>query len=223
GYPEEQIELVYNGIDGDRFSPQAPSDELRRRFDLEGRLSVGYLGTLGLAHGLETMINAAEQLRERKEIIFLLVGDGADRPNLESLISEKKLSNVKLVGLQPREMMPAWISTIDILVVCLRDLPVFQTVIPSKIFEFLAQKRPVIVAARGEIREMTERSGVALTIDPEDPGALVRAIQEIQEDPEAARVRAQAGRQWVENNFLRTDLAQRMIEFVEDTTKRAHR
>lgn len=221
GYPEGQIELVYNGIDGDRFSPQPPSDELRKRFNLEGRMAIGYMGTLGLAHGLETMILAAEQLRGREEFTFLIIGDGADRPKLESLIRQKKLSNVNLVGLQPREMMPAWIATIDILLVCLRDLPVFETVIPSKIFEFLAQNRPVILAARGEIRTMTEQAGVTLNIDPESPDALAKAIQEIQQDPEAAHLRAQAGRKWVEEGFLRNDLAQRMIDFVEDTLKRS--
>lgn len=223
GYPKDQIEIVYNGIDAGRFKPQGPSNELRARFDLEGRFTVGYLGTLGLAHGLGTLLETAENLRDQPEIAFLLIGDGAEKKKLEALIEEKKLRNVRLLGLQPREMMPAWIATTDILLVCLRDLPVFETVIPSKIFEFLAQERPVIVAARGEIRQMTETSGVALTIDPEDPEALAYAIDEIRREPEAARERAEKGRIWVEENFVRRDLADKMIAFVEDSVERSQR
>ena len=219
-YPSNRIEIVYNGIDTDLFKPQPPSNELRARFDLEGRFSVGYLGTLGLAHGLRTLLEAAEALRSQPEIVFLLIGDGAEKKKLESIVRERKLRNVRLIGLQPREMMPAWIATTDILLVSLRDLPVFETVIPSKIFEFLAQERPVIVAARGEIRSMTEASNVALTIDPEDPGALVDAIQKIRNEPEIARERAKAGRIWVEENFVRTELAKKMMDFVEECVER---
>ena len=219
-YPSDRIEIVYNGIDPDLFKPQPPSNELRARFDLEGRFCVGYLGTLGLAHGLQTLLEAAEALRSQPEIVFLLIGDGAEKKKLESIVRERKLRNVRLIGLQPREMMPAWIATTDILIVTLRDLPVFETVIPSKIFEFLAQERPVIVAARGEIRSMTEASNVALTIDPEDPGALVGAIQQIRNEPESARERAKAGSSWVEENFVRTELAMKMLDFVEKCVER---
>lgn len=222
-YPEERMEIVYNGIDPDRFKPQPPSNELRARFDLEGRFTVGYIGTLGLAHGLGTLLEAAESLRDQPEIAFLLIGDGAEKKKLEAIIDEKKLRNVRRLGLQPRDMMPAWIATTDILLVCLRDLPVFETVIPSKIFEFLAQERPVIVAARGEIRQMTEAAGVALTIDPEDPESLARAIEEIRSHPDAALERAKAGRTWVEENFVRKDLAQKMIAFVQECLERDQR
>ena len=223
GYPEDQMEIVYNGIDSDRFKPRPPANELRARFDLEGRFTVGYIGTLGLAHGLGTLLEAAESLRDQPEIAFLLIGDGAEKKKLDTIIEEKKLRNVRRLGLQPREMMPAWIATTDILLVCLRDLPVFETVIPSKIFEFLAQERPVIVAARGEIRQMAQAAEVALTIDPEDPDALTDAIEEIRSNPEAAQQRAKAGRIWVEENFVRKDLARRMIAFVEDCVERTQR
>ena len=78
GYPEGQMDIVYNGIDSDRFKPRPPANELRARFDLEGRFTVGYIGTLGLAHGLGTLLEAAESLRDQPEIAFLLIGDGAE-------------------------------------------------------------------------------------------------------------------------------------------------
>ena len=120
-----------------------------------------------------------------------------------------------MLGLQPREAMPRWIASIDLLLVMLRDLPVFETVIPSKIFEFLAQERPVVLAAKGEIRRMMEEANGALVIDPEVEDQMVSAIETIMSDPESARLRAESGRNWVDNGFIRDDLARRMAVFLE--------
>ena len=216
GYPREKIELIYNGIDPQKFSPRPPSPSLRDQYGLNGRTSVAYIGTLGLAHGLESVIEAASMLQARPEMTFLLIGDGAEREKLETQIQSRGVSNVQLLGLQPREAMPDWIASVDILLVCLRDLPVFETVIPSKMFEFLAQERPVILAARGEIRRMAEQAGAAWVIDPEDPHAMVEAIETIAEQPQETQRRASAGRRWVEAEFVRDRLALRMLAFMKE-------
>src|SRR5208337_2634049 len=132
------------------FQPLPLDAEFRHAHALEGRFVAAYIGTLGLAHGLMTVVNAAERLRDREDIAFLLLGDGADRARLEGEVLRRGLSNLRLLGLRPRAEIPAWIASVDVALVLLRDLPVFETVIPSKIFEFLAQERPVILAARGE-------------------------------------------------------------------------
>ena len=126
---------------------------------------------------------------------------------------------MRILGLQPRETMPDWIASIDILLVCLRDLPVFETVIPSKIFEFLAQERPVIVAARGEIRQMTEAAEAGWVVDPENPELLAGAIERVIEQPEEAARRSQAGRAWVETEFVRDALARKMLAFMEEVSR----
>lgn len=220
GVPRDRIELIYNGIDAGRFRPRPPDQSLREEHGLTGRQSVAYIGTLGLAHGLGTVIDAAERLRDRSDIVFLLIGDGAERDHLESAISERGLENVQLLGLQPREAMPAWIATIDVLLVCLRDLPVFETVIPSKIFEFLAQERPVIVTARGEIARMAREADVALVAEPENAEALANAIEHVSDHPDEAARRARAGREWVKKHFVRDELARRMMSFLETTVGR---
>ncbi len=219
GYPREKIELIYNGIDPHQFRPQPASEKLRTKYALEGRTAVAYIGTLGLAQGLECVIETAEILQSRPDIAFLIIGDGAEREKLEAMIQERGITNVRLLGLQPRELMPDWIASADILLVCLRDLPVFEMVIPSKIFEFLAQERPVIVAARGEIRRMTEEAGAAWVIDPEDPQAMADAVEAIAQQPEEARRRAAAGRRWVKDEFVRDTLALRMLDFMTKTVR----
>lgn len=215
GVSDDAVELVYNGIDPTRFSPRPPAPSLLRAHGLEGKFTIAYVGTLGLAHGLELLIDVAERMRDRDDLHFVLIGDGADRAKLEQEIARRSLGNVSLLGLQPRDAMPDWIASIDLLLVMLRDLPVFETVIPSKIFEFLAQERPVVLAARGEIRRMMDEAGGALVIDPENEDQLVSAIERVQADPEAARARASAGRAWVEAGYLRDDLARGMMVFLE--------
>jgi glycosyltransferase involved in cell wall biosynthesis len=215
GVASESIELVYNGIDPALFKPRPKNQGLLAKHGLENRFTVAYVGTLGLAHGLTLLVDVAERLAARREIQFVLIGDGADREKLEAEVAKRGLDNVHMLGLQPRDAMPDWIASIDVLLVMLRDLPVFETVIPSKIFEFLAQERPVILSAKGEIRRMMEEADGALVIDPEVADQLVAAIEEIIANPEAAGRRAAAGRRWVDAGFLRDDLARKMSAFLE--------
>lgn len=223
GVADDAIELVYNGIDPNLFRPRPANRALLARHALADRFTVAYVGTLGLAHGLTLLVDVAERLRTRSEIHFVLIGDGADREKIEADVARRGLDNFHLLGLQPRDTMPDWIASMDVLLVMLRDLPVFETVIPSKIFEFLAQERPVILAAKGEIRRMMEEAGGALVIDPESADQLVGAIEALIADPESARRRAEAGRRWVEAGFLRDDLARRMAGFLERVVRESAR
>ncbi len=221
GVASTSIELVYNGIDPALFKPRPKNQDLLAKHGLENRFTIAYVGTLGLAHGLTLLVDVAERLATRPEIQFVLIGDGADREKLEADVARRGLENVHMLGLQPRDAMPDWIASIDVLLVMLRDLPVFETVIPSKIFEFLAQERPVILSAKGEIRRMMEEAGGALVIDPEVADQLVAAIEEVIANPEAAGRRAAAGRRWVEAGFLRDDLARKMSAFLERVVREA--
>lgn len=217
GVDPRRIELIYNGIDPAVFHPRPRNDALLAAHGLDDRFTVAYVGTLGLAHGLTLLIDVAERMRDRDRLRFVLIGDGADREKLEREIADRGLENVQMLGLQPREAMPDWIASIDLLLVTLRDLPVFETVIPSKIFEFLAQERPVILAARGEIRKMMAEAGGALVIDPENADQMVAAIESVMDHPAEAADRARAGRLWVEKDFVRDALARRMAAFLERT------
>lgn len=215
GVASDHIELVYNGIDPELFRPRPKNLALLEKHGLADNFTVAYVGTLGLAHGLTLLIDVAERLKAHTELRFVLIGDGADREKLEADVAARGLTNVQLLGLQPRNSMPEWIASIDLLLVILRDLPVFETVIPSKIFEFLAQERPVVLAAKGEIRRMMEEAKGALIVDPEARDQLASAIENVMEHPKEAQERAVAGRHWVEQGYLRDDLARKMVDFLE--------
>lgn len=223
GIPRERIAFVPNGIDPALFSPRARGPEERAllaRHGLTDQYLVAYVGTLGLAHGLVTIVEAAERLRDEKGIVFLLIGDGADRARLEAEIAKRGLHNVRLLGLRPRSEIPSWLAVIDLGLVLLRDLAVFATVIPSKVFELLAQERPMLLAApRGEIRSLVEDAKAGFVIEPEDADALAGAVLAARASPADAAARARAGRAWVEGNYLRDVLARRMAAFLERTAQ----
>jgi glycosyltransferase involved in cell wall biosynthesis len=214
GFPRDRIELVYNGIDPRLFAPRPRDPELLRRHDLAGKWTAAYIGTLGLAHGLPTLLDAAERLRGDPDVVLLLIGDGADRRRLEEETSRRGLTNVRFLGLRPRTEIPAWIASIDCLLVMLRDLPVFETVIPSKIFEFCAQERPVVLAARGEIRRLVEEAKAAFVVDPENAEQLADMLLRVRSHPDEAAAHARAGREWVEAGFQRDSQARKMARFL---------
>ena len=216
GIPRERMELVYNGIDLARFRPQPRDDALLRKHGLEDKFLVGYIGTLGLAHGVETLLEAAERLADQPDLHFLIVGDGATRAALEARVAQRGLTNVTFLGLRPRSEIPSWIASIDLLVVLLRDLPIFTSVIPSKIFEFCAQERPVVVSTpKGEFRNLIEAAEAAWCIDAEQPEALAETILTCRRAPDETAALARRGREWVEAGFVRDDLARRMLWYIE--------
>ena len=221
GVPKERIALIYNGVDPSLFQVRERDPQLLQEYGLDGQFLVAYIGTLGMAHGLVTVLDAAELLRDLEDVVFVLIGDGADRVRLEQEIRERGLENVRLLGLRPRSEIPRWLASIDVSLVLLRDIPVLETVVPSKIFETLAEARPVLVAGRGEIRRMIEEAKAGFVIDPEVPDQLARAIRYIRSHPEEAQARAQAGRDWVAANFQRDDLARAMARFLEEVANRA--
>ncbi len=221
GVARECIEVVYNGIDRSLFRPQSRDPELLRSVGLENRFVVAYIGTLGMAHGLMTLVDCAEKMRDREEVRFLLIGDGAEKAHLEREIQRRGLTNLQLLGLRPRDEIPYWIASVDVLLVLLRDLPVFGSVIPSKGFEFLAQEKPVIVATpRGEFRDLMEKAEAAYLVEPERGEELAAVIDTLRSHPEDATARARNGRKWVEANFSRDDLALKMARFLELTARR---
>jgi glycosyltransferase involved in cell wall biosynthesis len=216
GVPESRIAVVTNGIDGEAWKPRPPAPELLARHGIGGAYRVGYVGTLGLAHGLLTVLDAAQRLGD-PAVHFVFVGDGADRARIEQEARQRGLANVHFTGLVPRSEVPDWLASLDVLLVMLRDLPVFETVIPSKLFEFAAMERPIILSApRGEVREMVESGGVGIAIDAEDPQKLADVITALRSEPERARLLAARARAWAEAGFRREVLARRMVQFLAE-------
>ena len=126
---------MVNGVDATQYQPRPRSPALEARLGLQSKFVAGYLGTHGLAHALDKVVEASALLSQRADIIFLFVGGGASRARVEAMVGERKLENVVMLARQPRERMAEIWSLCDVALVRLRDAPVFRAVIPSKIFE----------------------------------------------------------------------------------------
>ncbi len=214
GAHPENVYVIKNGVDPDFFQlddAASPPPEL----SVGDHFVAAYFGTHGMAHHLETVLEAAELLRDDDRIRFLLVGDGAERAGLLEERDRRGLNNVIMLEQQPKARMPALWQATGASLVLLRNSPLFETVIPSKIFESLAMQRPVILGVRGESRELLERSNAAVFITPEDARELADAVRQLADDPARCRAMGEAGREFVTRHFDRSVLARRYLNMLE--------
>jgi colanic acid biosynthesis glycosyl transferase WcaI len=182
GIPGERIAVVRNGVDLPRYAPRPRDASLSRAWGLDGRFVVGYVGTHGMAHGLANVLAAAEVLRG-SDVTFLFVGAGAERDALGQDAARRGLSNVVFVPAQDKGEMPRVWSLCDVALVHLKDDPVFETVIPSKIFEAMGMGLPVLlVSPPGEAREVVEEEGAGIWAPAGRPEALADAVRLLRTD-----------------------------------------
>ncbi len=176
GVESHKIAVVLNGADLGRYRPLPKDLALARRWGIpEGSFVVGYIGTLGMAHALENVL-AAAALDDGSGLHFLFVGPGAERERLLQLAERRGLRNVTFVPPQPKESMPAWWSLCDVALVHLKRTPLFETVIPSKMFEAMAMGRPILLASpQGEASALLAETGAGIWVPPEEPQALLQA------------------------------------------------
>lgn len=211
GIPAEKVHVVKNGVDLDRFHPAPKATALRARLGWEKLFVAAYAGTHGMAHGLDAVLDAARLLRDQPQIRLLFVGEGAERQRLEQRAWDEGLVNVRFLGALPREEMAEVYHSADALIVPLRRAELFKTVIPSKIFEILACERPVLLSVEGEAQRLVEASGGGISLPPEDPAALAKAIIELEQDPQRAAELGREGRAFVQRHFDRKTLARRYL------------
>jgi glycosyltransferase involved in cell wall biosynthesis len=207
GFEERRISVMRNGIDEDHCldpysdSAQEARDTLRQELGLREEFVLLYAGTLGMAHGLETVLLAAARLRERGDVAFLMMGEGAEREQLLARSRELRLTNLRYLGKQPREKVPAYLLAADACLVPLRRSEVFKTAVPSKMFEAMAAARPVILGVEGEAKEILLEAGGGIAVPPDDSEALANAILMLRQHPGLARAMGTNGRRAVRAKY----------------------
>jgi len=212
GVSADKIAVVRNGTDLKGFTPGPKPEHLLVKHGLHGKFVAAYIGTLGMAHGLGTVLDAAERMKSNPGFAFLLVGDGADRAALEQEARNRGLDNVIFAGSVGKDEVVRYWRLADAALVLLRDRPVFRHVLPSKMFEAMATERPIVLGVLGESAELLEASGTGIVIQPESAEALVHAIERLAADREAANEMGRKGRRLVEAEFDRDKLAAQMLD-----------
>jgi glycosyltransferase involved in cell wall biosynthesis len=212
GVPPAKVSVVYNGVDLEMFKPRPRDPEFARRFGLEGRKVCGYIGTVGMAHGLEIMLKAAEKTADRPWT-YLIVGDGARCDELRAEAEARGLTNLAFTGRLGKEEMPLAWSSLDVCLIHLRKSPLFQTVIPSKMFEAMGMEVPILMGVEGESLDIVLEAGAGIPVEPDDADALVEGCRRLFEGDSAGHGRA--GRAFVARRFDRDALAAQYIEVLE--------
>lgn len=214
--PPEKISIVENGVETELFAAGERSASLRAELAAEGKFVVGYIGTIGLAHGLETVLEAANELRSsHPSVLFLIVGEGAAKERVLHLAAARKLSNIHFVGEQPRSEIPAYIRACDVCLVLLKKTDVFKTVIPTKMLEFMSCERAVIVGVDGEARSIVEAAGAGIFIEPESAQDLTAAVRRLRENTSLSDDMGRNGRQYILRHLSREETARKYEKVLE--------
>jgi len=209
---------VMNGVDAELFAPRPRDTEFLKPWGLEEKVVCSYVGTIGMAHGLEVVIRAARILQEqrRTDIAFLIVGDGARRSELEQLAAQEGVQqHVIFTGRMSRDQMPTVLASSDACLVHLRKTELFETVVPSKIFETMAMGRPIIMGVRGESREIVKAAGAAIEMEPESATDLVNGLLKLANDVGFRESLSRSARAYVLVHYDRSQQAARMLKVFE--------
>jgi len=206
--PAAKIAIVENGVETDLFRPDPAAAGVRKALGLDDHFLIGYTGTIGAAQGLETLIAAAEELQAMlPNARFLFVGEGARKQELIDLAARRNLSNLRFLGQQPHESIPAFISAADLCMVTLKRSDLFRTVIPTKLLECMSCARAVVVAVDGEARQLVEEARAGLFVEPGNGHALAEAIRELAPDVRRRIEMGMNGRQYIVDNLSRESTA----------------
>jgi glycosyltransferase involved in cell wall biosynthesis len=214
GVPSEKISLVANGVEADAFYPDSDGESVRREFLLDGKFVVTYAGAFGMANDLDTLVRAADRLGSRPDIHILLVGDGKERERLQTEVSKRNLSNITFTGPRPKWEIPNVLAASDACVAILKNIPMFRTTYPNKVFDYMAAGRPTVLAIDGVIRDVIEASHGGIFSPPGDDSALADAICQLADDPSRARQMGAAAREYVVRNFNRRDQAMSFLHLL---------
>ena len=212
--PAEKISTVENAVEAELFSPRT-ENKLRTALGADGKFVVSYIGTMGNAHGLRTLVEAAEELQTAApNVLFLLIGEGAEKERLVSLVRARGLGNVRFLDQQSRDKIPAYICASDACLVLLKKNEIFKTVIPSKMLEFMSCARPLILGVEGQARQILEESRAGICIEPENSSELAQAVLRLAADAPLREALGRNGRRHILQHFSRRQTATAYLDVL---------
>lgn len=211
GIPAEKIHVIKNGSNTELFKPREKSQELLDKYHLHGKKVLGYIGTLGMAHKIDFLIDC---IKGSEEYVLMILGNGAEREALEHKITEEQIANVILLDSVPKMEVPEYIALQDAALINLRKSDLFKTVIPSKIFETAAMRIPILLGVDGEAREIVEEFGAGIYYEPENAEDFKQKLHTLFSSEETYKA-CQEGGERLAQAYDRKRLASTMLEIIE--------
>ena len=233
GYEEElirkdvqagKISVLPNGVDREMFYPRYAEEKVREECGLNHEFVCSYVGTICMASGLEVVLRTAKLLKDKRrdDIKFLLVGAGAIADELQQEARRQNLDNIVFLGRRDRRLIPGLLSVSDACLIHLKKARIFETVLPSKIFEAAAMAKPIICGVQGHAADLVRRSNAGICIEPENAEQLCSAVVALAEDSALCHTLGQAGHEYVMQHHDRDVIAKDYQDVIMRTCKRIH-
>lgn len=214
--PPGKIHVISNWVDTETFRPASSDLDLSNELGFESRFTVLYAGTIGLAQRLEVVLDAARFLRDLPQVQFVLMGEGLQAAELQRRCAESNIDNVRILPRRPRGEMAAIFALADVLLVHLRDDPLFRITIPHKVFSYLASGKPVLAAISGDAADIVRATGAGLTCQPDDPGALAALVRRFYlMDPLELQAMGRKARQAASERYNRVHLVKEISKMLQ--------
>lgn len=216
GFDKSKVHLITNGVDTEFFKKENRDEEFRKEIGVENKFAICYAGIHGLAQGLETVIEAAEILKDNKDIQIVFIGDGPEKSKLIQMTEDKGLDNVTFLPVQQKPKMPRIIASMDATVIPLKKLDLFKGALPSKMFEALSSELPIVLAVEGEAEKLINDAKAGITVEPENSQDIAQAILKLYNDEELRRSLGQNGRKYVIENYSRESITRKLEKILLD-------
>ncbi|MFC4172164.1 glycosyltransferase family 4 protein [Microvirga sp. GCM10011540] len=212
GVPENKITVIPNAADLDLFHPDIDGSEMKKSIGIQGRFSLAYIGTMGLANGLGFVLDAAAELKRRNEndIVFVLHGDGMERANLEARAIREGLDNVVFSGPTPKHLTAEVVAAADVCMTIFKNVPVLRTCSPNKLFDALAAGKPILTNMPGWLGEIAEGQRTGVLVEPDNASDFADKAVWMRDNPQTLLEFQHNARRLAEEQFSRDVLARRL-------------
>lgn len=214
----DDVIFIPNGVISEDFSEKGDSVySFRKKINAEDRFIVSYTGNMGVANDLESIIAAAEEIRnELPDVLFLFVGGGMKGRSLAEQCSAKGLDNVLFIPPVSKTEVPSVLHASDVCIATLKNIKLFTTVYPNKVFDYMAAKKPIILAIEGVIKDVIENSGGGICVTPGDSRGIGDAVRVYYRDRDRLVNDGTAAYLYVKKHFERKVIAEKLSEKLSE-------
>lgn len=207
----DKIEVVKNGINADLFKPEPKNQELLEQLGLKNKFIVGYIGTHGMAHKLDFVLNCAKRIEDER-VHFLFLGTGAEKENLLKQKETLGLTNVTMLPPVEKKQVKNYISILDVGLVNLKKSDTFKSVLPSKIFELSGMHKPILIGVEGEAKALVEQYEIGTAFEPENELDFLGKIKQMTSEDPIPEMNYES----LLREFDRNTLAAKMLMFLKE-------
>ena len=217
-----KVRTVTNGVETDTFAPRASASHERRALGMEDVFTVSFIGTIGMAHDVETVLRAAARLRDApRPAKFVFVGEGPGKARAMETAERMGIRGAEFRPAVPRERVPAVIGASDVCLVSLKKAGVNAEIIPVRLLEFMACAKPAVAAASGQAARLVSESDAGIVVPQGDDAAMARAIRSLMDDPARGELMGANGRRLILERFTRERTAADCLALLEECVRGA--